>query len=182
MIGGHTDEFQQRIRTTKGSVEAARSQRREQCGYGRSREETLRPCPLSVISPQHRRTQRAQEREQSKHRHAHGKRLNLRNFGGAHEVLVVLLPLPWKPGDECGPQHEPRNPRAQLAQERLGVLPVRAVHREQDGPADVLQGDVDVLDHLRVGRNLVDEAVREVGRIRVQDADPLNARDLGQGA
>jgi hypothetical protein len=73
-----------------------------------------------------------------------------------------------------------RDALTQLAQQRLSVLPRRPVHRQQRGVADVLQRDVDVLHDLRNGCDGVDEVVREVGRVGVQDADPLDAGDCRQ--
>ncbi len=73
-----------------------------------------------------------------------------------------------------------RDAGAQLAQQRLRVLPRRPIHGQQRGVADVLQRDVDVFDDFGERCNCVNQLVCEVAGVRVQDADPLDALDVGQ--
>lgn len=57
-----------------------------------------------------------------------------------------------------------------------------SIHGQQREVADVLQRHVDVLADLGVGGDLVDELVVEVGWVGVEDPDPSQTLDVGQGA
>ena len=74
----------------------------------------------------------------------------------------------------------PGNAIPQLLKKRSRVRGGRAVHRQQRQVVRVLQRDVDVLAHLVVGRDLVDQLLGEVGRVAVQQADPAQALDPRQ--
>eukprot|EP00982_Pelagococcus_subviridis_P007236 30497-Pelagococcus_subviridis.AAC.43 len=106
--------------------------------------------------------------------------LELELLAELHEVVVLLLGFPGEAGYERRSQRKPGDSVAKFMEQILRVLPRRPVHSQQTEVRDVLQRDVDVLAHLRNVRDRVDELLAEVRRVRVQNADPLDAVDDGE--
>jgi hypothetical protein len=99
--------------------------------------------------------------------------LKLERLDKLDQLPVVLLPLAREPRYERRPQGESRDAVPKLVQQFHGVVLGRTVHGEERQVGNVLEGHVDVLCHLGVGGNLVDEIVGEVRRVGVEDADPV---------
>eukprot|EP00960_Hanusia_phi_P062419 765143-Hanusia_phi.AAC.5 len=93
---------------------------------------------------------------------------------------MVLVRLSRETRDEGGPQHQPRDPLAQLLEKGDGVVAGRTVHGLEHGVADMLEGDVDVLADLVDARDGVDQLVAEVARVAVEQRDPAHLLYLSQ--
>ncbi len=76
-----------------------------------------------------------------------------------------------------GAQHQTRQAVPQLGQQgenlRLGGA---AAHALQNAVVDVLEGDVDVVEHLRFTGDDVDEGVVQIVGIQVVQADPVEGQ------
>ena len=109
--------------------------------------------------------------------HAHPLKLPLLREGD--HLLELFAGLAGEAGDERRPQHEAGNPAPQLREQFLRwPAGDAALHPLEHRVAGVLQRHVEVGDDLRAGSDLVDEAIGEVDRVEVHQADPLDAVHL----
>ena len=103
---------------------------------------------------------------------------------GAHklaQLLKVLLSLAGETGNQGGAQHHARHLVADFLHQRAQRVKVSlAVHLFEHPAAGVLQGQVDVFDHLRLLRHDLQQAVGHPIRVAVQHPDPVEAVDLAQ--
>ena len=102
--------------------------------------------------------------------------LKLLGPGERQQLLELRIALAREADDERGAQRQPRDARAQIAEQFFRLSTVHlALHAAQHAIVDVLQRQVQVGHDLpRLGQ-CVDELVREVDRVGVKDADPLDA-------
>lgn len=98
--------------------------------------------------------------------------------------LEILLGLAGEAGDEAGPQDQAGDPLAQLAEEVAGLLSAApAVHGLEHMVADVLDGNVQIFDDLRLVGDHVNELVADLIGVEIVQPDPMHALDgteLGQ--
>src|SRR5579864_7718183 len=95
------------------------------------------------------------------------------------ELFKLELGLAREPDDERGAEHEPGYCRAQPCYDLLSFRPrVPSIHGPQQPVVDVLDGHVEVRHDLRRRRQRLVEFVGEVHRVVVEDADPVDSRDL----
>ena len=109
--------------------------------------------------------------------HTHPLKLPLLREGD--HLLELFAGLAGEAGDERRPQHEAWDPAPQFREQLFGrPASHAALHPLQHRVAGMLEGHVEIGNDLRAGRDLVDEAIGEVDRIEIHQADPLDAVHL----
>lgn len=96
-----------------------------------------------------------------------------KTFAKVNKLSMLRLALARKASNERRAQRKTRYPLAKLLQQVFCVVSRRAVHSEERKVGDVLQRHVDILAHLWIIRNLINELVREVRGVSVEDAYPV---------
>ena len=106
--------------------------------------------------------------------------IKLEVFDEVDEFLVLGGGFAGETGDEGGTERDAGDPVAEFLEKGFSLLAGDfAAHGEEDFIVDVLEGHVDVLDHVAALGKRFDHFIREAGGIGVHEADPALAGGFG---